>query len=42
MTYNGDINNPEQLKGYPNIGPTIMEKLKEFQDSAGTTFYVLK
>ena len=33
MTYNGDINNPEQLKGYPNIGPTIMEKLKEFQET---------
>ena len=33
MTYKGDINNPEQLKGYPNIGPTIMEKLKEFQET---------
>ena len=33
MTYNGDINNPEELKGYPNIGPTIMEKLKEFQET---------
>ena len=33
ITYNGDINNPEQLKGYPNIGPTIMDKLKEFQET---------
>jgi NAD-dependent DNA ligase len=33
MTYSGDITNYEQLKGYPNIGPTIMEKLKEFQET---------
>jgi NAD-dependent DNA ligase len=33
MTYSGDITTPEQLKGYPNIGPTIMEKLKEFQET---------
>lgn len=33
MTYSGDITTPEQLKGSPNIGPTIMEKLKEFQET---------
>jgi len=33
MTYSGDITTPEQLSGYPNIGPTIMEKLKEYQNT---------
>ena len=33
MTYTGDITTPEQLNGYPNIGPTIMEKLKEYQNT---------
>ena len=33
MTYNGDITTPEQLNGQPNIGPTIMEKLKEYQNT---------
>ena len=33
MTYSGDITTPDQLKGSPNIGPTIMEKLKEFQET---------
>jgi DNA ligase (NAD+) len=30
MTYPTDIINPDQLKGLPHIGPTIMEKLKEY------------
>ena len=33
MTFTGDITTPEQLNGYPNIGPTIMEKLKEYQNT---------
>ncbi len=33
MTYPGDITTPEQLNGQPNIGPTIMEKLKEYQNT---------
>jgi NAD-dependent DNA ligase/DNA-binding Lrp family transcriptional regulator len=30
MTFPGDIFSPEDLKGRPNIGPTIMEKLNEY------------
>ena len=30
MAYPDDITNPEQLKGKPGIGPTIMEKLNEY------------
>jgi DNA ligase (NAD+) len=30
MSYKEDINSPDQLKGLPNIGPTIMEKLNEY------------
>jgi len=30
MTYNSDITTPEQLKGKPGIGDTIMEKLNEY------------
>ena len=30
MQYPGDITSPEQLKGKPGIGETIMEKLKEY------------
>jgi DNA polymerase beta len=33
MTFQGDIHKPEDLKGLPNIGPTIMEKLKEFVET---------
>jgi len=33
MTYQGDITSPEDLKGKPNIGPTIMEKLKEYTET---------
>jgi len=33
MTFQGDIHKPEDLKGMPNIGPTIMEKLKEFVET---------
>ena len=33
MTYNEAITTPEQLNGQPNIGPTIMEKLKEYQNT---------
>ena len=35
MTYIPDITTPEQLKGLPGIGSTIMEKLKEYV-STGT------
>ena len=30
MSYPDDITSPEQLKGKPGIGPTIMEKLNEY------------
>jgi len=30
IQYNGDITSPDQLKGLPAIGPTILEKLNEF------------
>ena len=30
MSYKDDIYSPDQLKGLPNIGPTIMEKLSEY------------
>ena len=30
MAYPGDILSPDDLKGKPNIGPTIMEKLNEY------------
>ena len=33
MGYKGDITNVNQLKGLPNIGPTIMEKLNEFVET---------
>jgi len=33
MNYQDSINDPEQLKGLPGIGPTIMEKLKEFVET---------
>jgi NAD-dependent DNA ligase len=33
MTYQGDITSPDDLKGKPNIGPTIMEKLKEYTET---------
>ena len=33
MTYPGDITSPEDLKGRPNIGATIMEKLKEYVET---------
>jgi DNA polymerase/3'-5' exonuclease PolX len=33
MAYPDDILNPEQLKGQPGIGPTIMEKLKEYVET---------
>ena len=33
MNYPNDITSPEQLKGLPGIGPTIMEKLKEYVDT---------
>ena len=33
MTYQKNIEKPEDLKGLPNIGPTIMEKLKEFVET---------
>lgn len=35
MLMTEDITNPDQLKGKPGIGPTIIEKLKEF-DETGT------
>ena len=31
MSINDDIISPEQLNGMPSIGPTIMEKLKEYE-----------
>ena len=33
MNYPNDIKTPEQLKGIPGIGPTIMEKLKEYVET---------
>jgi NAD-dependent DNA ligase len=33
MTYPTDIIHPDQLKGLPHIGPTIMEKLKEYKET---------
>ena len=33
MSYPNDIQNPDDLKGLPNIGPTIMEKLNEYQNT---------
>jgi NAD-dependent DNA ligase len=33
MLYPDDITSPEQLKGKPNIGSTIMEKLNEYQET---------
>ena len=33
MAYPNDIYNPEQLKGLPGIGATIMEKLKEYYET---------
>lgn len=33
MAYKGDITNVNQLKGLPNIGPTIIEKLNEFVET---------
>lgn len=37
MSYSDDIISPEQLKGLPNIGPTIMEKLIEFKNTGTLT-----
>lgn len=33
MAYKGDITSVNQLKGLPNIGPTIIEKLNEFVET---------
>lgn len=33
MLYPNDITSPEQLKGKPNIGSTIMEKFNEYQET---------
>ena len=33
MTYQNDITSPDQLKGLPGIGSTIMEKLKEYVET---------
>jgi len=33
MGITDDITSPDQLKGKPNIGPTILEKLKEYDDT---------
>jgi DNA polymerase beta len=33
MSYPNDILSPNDLKGLPNIGPTIMEKLNEFVET---------
>ena len=33
MTYEGDITSPDQLKGVPRIGKTIMAKLNEFVET---------
>jgi NAD-dependent DNA ligase len=33
MTYPGDIKSPNDLKGQPNIGSTIMEKLNEYVET---------
>jgi NAD-dependent DNA ligase/DNA polymerase/3'-5' exonuclease PolX len=33
MVYPDDITSPEQLKGKPNIGSTIMEKLNEYEQT---------
>ena len=30
ITYSHDILSPNDLKGMPNIGPTIMEKINEY------------
>jgi len=40
MSYEGDIQSPEQLKGLPAIGPTIMEKLTEYTNTG--TLHVLE
>jgi len=36
MSFPYDIVTPQQLKGKPNIGPTIMEKLEEYTKTGGT------
>lgn len=33
MMFNGDITDVEQMKGKPNIGPTILEKFKEYLET---------
>jgi len=33
IAYPDDIINPQQLKGKPNIGPTIMDKLNEYVET---------
>jgi hypothetical protein len=33
MMFNGDITEVEQMKGKPNIGPTILEKFKEYLET---------
>jgi DNA polymerase/3'-5' exonuclease PolX len=33
MMFNGDITDVEQMKGRPNIGPTILEKFKEYLET---------
>lgn len=33
MTYDGDITNPEQLKGLPGIGDAIFKKMKEYMET---------
>jgi len=33
LSHTDDIISPEQLKGYPNIGPTIINKIEEFVET---------
>lgn len=33
MSFSEDITSPQQIKGLPGIGPTIMEKLNEYMDT---------
>ena len=42
LKYDGDINSPDQLKGMPGIGPTILEKLRQYTASPEKTLPVLE
>jgi len=42
LKYDGDITSPDQLKGMPGIGPTILEKLRQYTMSPEKTLPVLE